>query len=64
MTDNQKAEVFALKLIREHEGRLAYWSISRRTHAALKRLEARGVIRWTNANYPVWRFEILKGKVK
>ena len=64
MTDNQKAEAFALKLIDEHQGSLAYWSISNRTHAALKRLQKRGVIRWTVENYPVWKFEILKRKVK
>lgn len=63
MTDNEKAEAFALKLIRENGGSIAYWSVSRRTWFALKRLEARGVIRWDVANYPVWKFEIIKRKV-
>lgn len=59
MTDNDKAERFALKMIRERKGTIACWAVSKRTHAALVRLERRGVIRWCVRGYPYWGFEIM-----
>ena len=58
--DELKAESFILKLIRKHQGRIAYWSISKRAHAALKRLEKRGAIDWKVVGYPYLKFTIRK----
>ena len=49
----------ALAMIRESHT-WAYWCISRRVGRALKRLEKRGVIQWTCADWPYWKFTIRK----
>lgn len=64
MTDNEKAERFALKVIRNNGGRISYFGVSLRMWKALKRLEKRRVVRWEVAAYPMWKITILKGKVK
>ena len=51
-------EAKALSMIRESRS-WAYWSLSRRIYAALKRLEKRGCILWTIGAYPIWEFEIV-----
>lgn len=62
MTDNQKAERFALKIIRINGGRISYFGVSHRMWNALKRLEKRGVVKWTVENYPMWRITISGNK--
>jgi hypothetical protein len=49
----------ALNMIKESRT-WAYWCISRRIHQALTRLEKRGVIGWSVARYPYWKFTIKK----
>jgi len=49
----------ALNMIRESQT-WAYWCISRRVHAALKRLQKQGVIEWKSIVYPYWEFTIIK----
>ena len=60
MTDNQKAEAFALKRIRESR-RISSISVSIRMWKALLRLKEKGTIRWIVKGYPIWEFQILKG---
>ena len=64
MTDNEKAERFALKVIRNNGGRISYFGVSVRMWKALKRLEKRGIVKWKVEAYPMWKITILKGKGK